>query len=73
MTDKPKCSYFECPDLIADSEIESKDAMKFCETHKKELVSIVDSLDVKGILRFWIKAQGGAKMAAQRTLHGGDK
>lgn len=66
--DKPKCSYYECPELIADSEIGSKDAMKFCEQHKEEITKIVEAQDVKGILRFWIKAQGGAKLAAKRIV-----
>jgi hypothetical protein len=67
---KPKCSYFGCEFFIADSEINSKDAMKFCETHLEEVNKLMYCLDPKKILAFWVRAQGGAKRAADRLLHG---
>jgi hypothetical protein len=68
--ENPICSYYQCGEHITNTEIGSKDSMKFCEAHLKEITKLVELQDVKGILKFWIKAQGGAKLAARRCLHG---
>jgi hypothetical protein len=63
-----KCSYFGCNETIAESEITSKDLMKFCNEHLAELNNIIDKEDAKGILRFWVKSSGGAERLAKSMV-----
>lgn len=67
-----KCSYFGCTKNISNTETNIKDGMKFCEDHLKECSDLIkeENFDPKKLISFWIKAQGGAKRAAERTLNG---
>lgn len=60
---KMKCSYYGCNQpQIEDS---TSDAMKFCQKHKDEFDKAADDGDVRKILSFWIKSNGGAKKLAE--------
>jgi hypothetical protein len=61
-----KCSYFSCEEEVCNLDKDSDDAMKFCEKHYYELQKLMSSLDIPGILKFWINANGGP----HRMVHG---
>ena len=68
MSEENICSYFGCTYPIAESEKETTKGMKFCEIHLAEIEKLLDSFDARGVVSFWVKAQGGAKRATKRTL-----
>ncbi len=61
---KPKrlniCDYWGCREPVVEKNKEEK-GMRFCDAHLRELNILIDKLDVKGILSFWVKASGGAE------------
>lgn len=64
------CTWINCeseakyPQIAEDGDVWAN----LCDTHNQELDSSLDSTNPKILLSVWVKAQGGAKRAAQRTL-----
>jgi hypothetical protein len=65
------CDYEDCTEKPAESEMKNTDSeMRFCDKHLAEINGLIDSENVKGVLKFWIMANGGPKAMAQKMLHG---
>jgi hypothetical protein len=60
-----KCSYYQCTEPITKEEIDSEDKMLFCKQHYEELKAKIEKGDYKGIIGFWVRANGGAKRLAE--------
>lgn len=62
------CDYEDCNEPVCDKDITSITTdMKFCVKHFEEVTKLIDAIDAKGLLRFWIKANGGAQLLASGT------
>ncbi len=58
------CDYWGCTEVIEPNEANLKTGMRFCKKHQEEINSLVDAMNVRGILSFWVTASGGAKKMA---------
>lgn len=66
------CTWKDCGQPAAHDEVGKDGSVwaRLCIGHHEELEAALDSLDVKAIMRAYIKAQGGANAAAARMLGG---
>lgn len=62
------CDYYGCDKPLAPDQPET--GMRFCAEHDAEFAQLAREGKPGPILRFWVKAQGGAERAAKRTLGG---
>jgi len=58
------CDYWGCREPIEPTENNIENGMRFCKKHQAEVNALVDTMDVRGLLSFWVKAGGGAKKMA---------
>jgi hypothetical protein len=64
-TNKPICSFDGCDQEVCEADMELKQRMHFCQEHHDQLAGYIEAGNVKKILGFWIKANGGAKKLAE--------
>jgi hypothetical protein len=63
-TNKQICSFDGCDQEVCDADKELGQRMHFCQKHHDQLVEYVKEGNMKLVLGFWIKANGGAKKLA---------
>jgi hypothetical protein len=61
------CSYYGCerpviPDCVG------IEGMKFCKAHDDEMLELIHDGKPGPIMRFWVKANGGAKLMAEKMF-----
>lgn len=68
-----KCTWKDCDGIAkhVQKDNNGKPWAVLCSKHHNEIEETVKKQDVRGILRCWIKAQGGAKVASDRVLQQG--
>lgn len=68
MTIKVCCSWKECKQQAEYPQVSKSNQIwaVLCEEHRDELDRAVASANVRKLMGAWIKAQGGAKAAAER-------
>lgn len=59
------CSFYGCNKDVCDADKELRQRMHFCQEHHDELAGYIKDGNVKKIVGFWIKANGGAKRMAE--------
>jgi hypothetical protein len=66
-----KCDYFGCDKPLAPDQAET--GMKFCIEHDAEFsaIAMAEPFDPAALLRFWVRARGGAKRMA-KSIYGDD-
>lgn len=67
MAEPTICSYYGCDKPILESEaIHDGHSMNFCAEHDAEFTKIAqaDPFDPAALIRFWVKANGGAQRMA---------
>lgn len=64
---EPLCSYYQCEEDVAAYDPDAR-GFQFCSAHDAEVISLAKAGDAKGLLRFWVKAQGGVARAASRAM-----
>lgn len=65
-----KCTWSECEDqgLYVELDRDNKPWANLCAPHHAELETAIGSMDAKALLRSWLRAQGGARKAAERMM-----
>ena len=58
------CTWQDCTQLVPQIAKDGSQWADLCAAHAQELED--NLLDAKGVLRCWVRAQGGAKAAAER-------
>ncbi len=62
---KQICSFYGCEKDVCEADKELEQRMHFCQEHHDQLAGYITNGDVKKILGFWVKANGGAKKLAE--------
>ena len=64
------CTYIDCVKIAVYFPKDGKPGFALCNNHKKELeeFNTIKPFDVKKLIGFWVKAQGGAQKAAERMM-----
>lgn len=59
------CSFDGCDNNVCVADKNLKQRMHFCQVHHDQLAEYIKAGNVKKILGFWVKANGGAKKLAE--------
>jgi hypothetical protein len=59
------CSFDGCSKPICKEEVASQDHMLFCREHYDQLMGFINANEIKKILGFWVKSNGGARKLAR--------
>ncbi len=64
------CTYIDCVKIAIFFPEDKKSGFALCNNHQKELekINTIQPFDVKKLLSFWVKAQGGAQKATERMM-----
>ena len=64
------CDFFGCyePVCEADKELKRPTSLRFCQKHSDEINAYFKSHDIRNIMKFWVRSQGGAKRMARRGI-----
>lgn len=62
------CDYLGCNEPVCEEsrKLIKPGSQKHCQKHYDEFGSLIDKKDVRGMLAFWVRSLGGAKMAANK-------
>jgi len=58
------CSFDGCDEVVCEADENLDQRMHFCQEHHDQLQGYIKDGNVKKILGFWVKANGGAKKLA---------
>lgn len=62
------CDYYGCNEPVCDDSLKliKPGSQKHCQKHYDEFDCLIKKKDAKGMLQFWVRSLGGAKMAAKK-------
>jgi len=66
-----KCDFFGCENTICEeAKLLKPTSHHYCQEHHDQLNSLMEQNNSRAILAFWVKANGGAKRNAEKTMQG---
>ena len=71
MAKEQKCDFFLCPYVVARFDSD-RAGMQFCVRHEDEILGYARGGDLKPMMLFWVRSQGGAPGRVERAMLNGE-